>query len=260
LSGLPYDWFEGLIILFSVCVLLILVIILSVIKRIGIGWEFTYAIAKGGVQLFIIALFLTFLFEFKLWYLLIWVLLVSMVLIGGYTSSKRASEMPKAYEVTTPAILWGSASALLVLAVTRAMPMEPQFIVPLSGMAFGNSMAVCSLTLDRLMREVRLGRLTIETALSLGATSQQAIEDFGRLSVRASLIPTIDRLKTLGIIFIPGAMSGLLIAGTNPILAAEYQIIVFLMIVGGGLITSLSVYYLSRKKIFNSAQQLQDWV
>lgn len=260
MSGLPYDWFEGLIILFSVCVLLVLVIILSVIKKIGIGQDFAYGILKGGVQLFAIALFLTFLFEYELWYLLIWILLISMVLIGGYTSAKRAAEMPKAYEVTTPAILMGAASALVVLAITRAMPMQPQFIVPLAGMAFGNSMAICSLTLERLMREVRLSRLTIETALSLGATSQQALEEYGRLSVRASLIPTIDRLKTLGIIFIPGAMSGLLIAGTNPILAAEYQIIVFLMIVGGGLITSLSVYYLGRKKIFNDIHQLEDWV
>jgi putative ABC transport system permease protein len=260
LTGLPYDWFEGLIILFSVLVLLVLVILLSVIKKIGIGKDFAYGILKGGVQLFAIALFLTFLFGYELWYLLIWILLVSMVLIGGYTSAKRASEMPRAYEVTTPAILMGSASSLIVLAVTRAMPMEPQFIVPLSGMAFGNSMAICSLTLERLMREVRLGRLRIETSLSLGANSQQAMEEYGKLSVRASLIPTIDRLKTLGIIFIPGAMSGLLIAGTDPILAAEYQIIVFLMIVGGGLITSLAVYYFSRKKIFNDVEQLQDWV
>ena len=260
MSGLPYNWIEGLFILFSVCVLLILVIILSVIKRIGIGREFAYAMLKGGVQLFAIALFLTFLFDYDLWYMLIWVLLISMVLIGGYTSAKRASDMPKAYQVTTPAILSGSALALIVLAVTRAMPPKPQFIVPLAGMAFGNSMTICSLTLERLMREVRLSRLTIETALSLGATSQQALEEYGRLTVRASLIPTIDRLKTLGIIFIPGAMSGLLIAGTNPILAAEYQIIVFLMIVGGGLITSLATYYLARKNIFNNVEQLSEWV
>jgi putative ABC transport system permease protein len=260
LSGLPYDWFEGLIILFSVCVLLVLVIILSVIKKIGIGKEFAYSILKGGVQLFALALFLTFLFEYELWYFLIWILLIFMVLIGGYTSAKRASDMPKAYKVTTPAILWGSAVALIVLTITRAMPMEPQFIVPLAGMAFGNSMAICSLTLERLMREVRLSRLSIETALSLGATSQQALEEYGRLSVRASLIPTVDRMKTLGIISIPGAMSGLLIAGTNPLLAAEYQIIVFLMIVGGGLITSLAVHNLARKRIFIHAEQLAEWV
>ena len=260
MSGIPYTWEEGLLILFSVSVLLIVVIILSVIKKIGIGKEFTYAITKGGVQLFAIAVFLTFLFEYELWYILIWLLLGTMILVGGYTSAKRAANMPKAYGVTTPSILCGATIVLVVLAVTRAMPMEPQFIVPLAGMAFGNSMAICSLTLERLMREVRLSRLTIETALSLGATSKQALEDFGRLSIRASLIPTIDRLKTLGIIFIPGAMSGLLMAGTNPILAAEYQIIVFLMIVSGGLITTLTVYYLSRKRIFTQAEQLEDWV
>ena len=248
MSGIPYTWEEGLFILFSVLILLVVVIILSVIKKIGIGKEFAYAIAKGGIQLFVIAVFLTFLFEFELWYILIWLLLGTMILVSGYTSAKRAAEMPQAYSVTTPAILCGASSVLVVLAVTRAMPMEPQFIVPLAGMAFGNSMAICSLSLERLMREVRLSRLTIETALSLGATSRQALEDFGRLSIRASLIPTIDRLKTLGIIFIPGAMSGLLMAGTDPILAAEYQIIVFLMIVSGGLISTLTVYYLARKK------------
>ena len=74
------------------------------------------------------------------------------------------------------------------------------------------------------------------------------------------MIPTIDRLKTLGVIFIPGAMAGLLIAGTNPILAADYQIIVYLMIVGGGILTAIIAAYLSRKRLFNDAEQLADWI
>jgi putative ABC transport system permease protein len=121
-------------------------------------------------------------------------------------------------------------------------------------------MVICSLTLERLIREIRLNRLQIETALSLGASSKEAIESYGRLSIQASLIPTIDSLKTLGIIFIPGAMAGLLIAGTNPLVAAEYQIIVYLMIVGGGIITSLLVFYFTRNKIFNDFEQLSDWI
>ena len=260
LSGIPYTWDEGLIILASVFVLLFVVIILSFIKKIRIGKEFTYAILKGGVQLTIIALFLTYLFKFELWYLLIWLLLVTMIIVGGYTSAKRATGMPQAYYITTPAILIGSTIVLVILAISKAMPMEPQFIVPLAGMAFGNSMAICSVSLDRLMREVKLNKLAIETALSLGANSSQALEEYGRISVRTSLIPTIDRLKTLGIIFIPGAMSGLLIAGTDPIVAAEYQIIVYLMIVGGGVITSLIVTFLSKKRFFTEAEQLAEWI
>ena len=259
-TGIPYTWQEGLLILITVFIILIIVIILSVIKKIGIGKEFTYAIFKGGGQLTIIALLLTFLFDYELWYFLIWLLLGTMILVSGYTSAKRATGMPKAYLITTPAILTGSTIVLVILALSRAMPMQPQFIIPLSGMTFGNSMAICSISLDRLMREVKLNRTTIETALSLGANSKLALEEYGRLSVKTSLIPTIDSLKTLGIIFIPGAMSGLLIAGTDPILAAEYQIIVYLMIVGGGIITAIIVTYLSRKRLFNEAEQLAEWI
>jgi putative ABC transport system permease protein len=183
-----------------------------------------------------------------------------MIIVSGYTSAKRATNMPQAYLVTTPAILTGSIVVLIVLALSRAMPMKPQFIIPLAGMAFGNSMAICSISLERLIREVKLNKIAIETALSLGATSQQALEDYGRFAVKASLIPTIDRLKTLGIITIPGAMAGLLIAGTDPIVAAEYQIIVYLMIIGGGIITAILVSLFSRKKIFNNAEQLEDWI
>jgi putative ABC transport system permease protein len=183
-----------------------------------------------------------------------------MIIVSGSTAAKRAADMPTAAGVTTPAILAGATVALTVLAVTRAMPLRPQFIIPLAGMAFGNSMQICSLSMERLLREVRVNRAAIETALSLGATSQQAIEPYGRMSVKASLIPTIDSLKTLGVIFIPGAMAGLLIAGTEPIVAAEYQIIVYLMIVGGGIISSMLAYYLSRPKIFTDAEQLQPWV
>ncbi len=259
-TGIPYTPYEGLLILASVFVLLAVVLVLSFIKKLGIGKEFAYAILKGGLQLTVISLFLTFLFDFEYWYFLIWFLLVGMVLFGGYTSAKRATGMKDAFSVTAPAILIGSTVVLIVLALSRAMPLEPQFIVPLAGMAFGNSMAICSICLERLLREVKLNRTAIETALSLGADSKTALEEYGRMSIRASLIPTIDRLKTLGIIFIPGAMSGLLIAGTDPLVAAEYQIIVYLMIVGGGIITAIIIGILVRKKLFNDAEQLVEWI
>lgn len=258
--GIPYTPVEGVYILFTTSILLIIVLIISFYKKLGIGKEFTYAILKGGGQLVLIALFLTFLFQTDLWIFLIWILLITMILVGGHTSAKRATHMPHAFQITTPAILAGATIALLVLAISRAMPLQPQYIIPLAGMAFGNSMSICSLSLDRLIREIKLNRTGIETMLSLGIPSKQAIEEYNRLSIRAALIPTIDRLKTLGVIFIPGAMAGLLIAGTDPLVAAEYQIIVYLMIVGGGIITAMSVAMLSRKKIFTEYEQLAEWL
>jgi putative ABC transport system permease protein len=183
-----------------------------------------------------------------------------MIIVSGYTSAKRAGKMPKAYLITTPSILIGATVALTVLALSRAMPMQPQFIIPLTGMAFGNAMAICSISLERLLREIKLNQTAIETRLSLGANGKQALDEYSRFTIRASLIPNIDSLKTLGFIFIPGAMSGLLIAGTDPLVAAEYQIIVYLMIIGGGLITSMLVHYFSRKHIFTASEQLQRWI
>jgi len=258
--GIPYSPVEGLYILLTTSILLFIVILLSFYKKLGIGKEFTYAIFKGGSQLVLIALFLTFLFQTDLWIFLIWILLITMILVGGHTSAKRATHMPKAFQITTPAILAGATLALTILALSRAMPLQPQYIIPLAGMAFGNSMSICSLSLDRLVREIKLNRTGIESMLSLGIPSKQAIEEYNRLSIRAALIPTIDRLKTLGVIFIPGAMAGLLIAGTNPLVAAEYQIIVYLMIVGGGMITAMSVAIFSRKKIFTDHEQLAEWL
>ncbi len=257
--GIPYTPLEGLYILLATSSLLILVIIISYFKKLGIGKEFSYAILKGGGQLVLIALFLTFLFESPYWVFLIWILILTMIIVGGHTSAKRATHMPQAFQVTTPSILAGASVALSVLALSRAMPLQPQYIIPLAGMAFGNSMSICSLALDRLAREIKLNKTAIESMLSLGIPSKKAIEEFNRLSIRAALIPTIDRLKTLGVIFIPGAMAGLLIAGTDPLVAAEYQIIVYLMIVSGGIITTMVATTLSRKKIFTEYEQLAEW-
>jgi putative ABC transport system permease protein len=257
--SLPYTPVEGLFILAAVSSLLVVVVILSYLKKLDVGKEFSYAMLKGGSQLAVIAVILTVLFQLETWYIYIWILLGAMILIAGYTSAKRATNMPAAHQVTTPAILTGASTALIVLAITRAMPMQPQFIIPLAGMAFGNSMAICSLSMERVIREVQMNRTAIESMLSLGATSNQALEPYTRISVRAALIPTIDSLKTLGVIFIPGAMSGLLIAGTDPLLAAEYQIIVYLMIVGGGIISTLVATTLARKKLFTEYDQLAEW-
>ncbi len=260
LSGIPYTWEEGLVIMGIMMVMLVIAIGLSVWKKIGIAREYTYALIRGGLQLFAAATLLYFLFEFEYWYYPIWLFLIAMALMGGYTSARRAGKMPRAYRITTPSILVGGTVVLVILRVSGAMPYRPQFVIPLAGMVFGNAMTICSLALNRLTREFETNKPTLETMLSLGATPKEAMEEYGRMSIKAALIPNIDSLKTLGIIFIPGAMAGLLIAGTNPILAAEYQIIVYLMIVGGGIITSIMVIALSRRLLFTKAQQIADWV
>ncbi len=131
-------------------------------------------------------------------------------------------------------------------------------MIPLGGMAIGNSMIATSLTLNRIIGEFKNNRNKIETALALGANSEQAAEPYFKTSIRAALIPTIDNLKTLGIIFIPGAMTGMLIAGAAPVWAAEYQIAVFLMIISANIITIIILTILVQKRLFTDAHQIAE--
>jgi len=250
---------EGLLRLALTAVLLVIVVVLSYLKRVGLEKEVLVAAARGFVQLMLLAVVFAYIFDSPDWLLLIWALFIGMALIAGHTSARRAQFIPRAFRITTPSIVVGSAVALVVMALTGIMPFGPQFVIPLSGMAFGNSMKVCSLTLDRMAGELKSNRAKVEAALALGATSNQAMEPYTRVSIRAALMANIDSMKTLGIIFIPGAMAGLLMAGTPPLVAAEYQIVVYFMILSAGIITALLVSTLARRHLFTEAHQLVEY-
>ena len=256
LAEIPFDAWEGLIRLGFTAVLLLIVFVLSYLKKLGVGKEAALASIRGFLQLMILAILFGFIFDSPDWMLYTWTLFIAMAILAGYTSARRAKEIPNAWRITTPSIVIGTALTLVIMAFTGIMPVQAQFVIPLAGMAFGNTMNICSLSLNRIIGEIKNNRDKIEAALALGATSDQAIDPYIQTSVRAALIPSIDSLKTLGIIFIPGAMAGLLMSGTPPLVAAEYQIVVFFMIFSAGIMTATVVSSLARKRLFTEAHQL----
>jgi putative ABC transport system permease protein len=189
---------------------------------------------------------------------LILLVLAVMVTAGGATSAQRAKDIPNLFPITSLSILIGAAVALIILIFVGILPLRPEFLIPIGGMAIGNSMISCSLTLDRLLAEFKNNRDRIETALALGATSDQAAEPYFRASIRAALIPKIDNLKTIGLIFIPGAMTGMLMAGADPLWAAEYQIAIFLMIISSSIIATIMLTIQIKKRLFTEAHQLTE--
>lgn len=260
MSDVPYNAIEGMLRLGYTAVLLVLIIILSHLRKVGIGKEIIIASLRGFCQLMILAMIFAFIFDSPDWWLLIWLLFAAMISMAGWTSSKRIKEIPSIWNITTPSIAAGASISLVVMAITKIMPMKPQFVIPLSGMAFGNAMNVCSLSLNRIVAEIKNNKHRIEAALALGATSKVAAEPYIRVSIKSALIPNIDSLKTLGIIVIPGAMAGLLMAGTTPLVAAEYQIVVYFMILSAGIVTAILATYLSLKHIFTKNHQLVEFL
>ena len=237
-------------------VLVLVLVIVSYINKIGIGREFVLALIRGFAQIMLLALILEYIFSAPYWYFYVLLLLFVMAVMAAHTSSRRAKHIRHGFGISLQSILAGTSVSLITLAITGMMPMRPEFIIPLSGMAFGNSMKICSLTLDRLSAEVKSNKLKIEAALSLGADCKEAIAPYSINSVRSAMIPTIDTMKTLGVITIPGVMAGMLMGGVSPILAAEYQVLIFIMMAATGIITTVYAVSLARKSIFTPAHQL----
>jgi putative ABC transport system permease protein len=124
-------------------------------------------------------------------------------------------------------------------------------------MVIGNSMNTTSLTLTRIRDDIAEQRLKVEAALALGATSRQAVSPILRTALQRAMIPLIDATKTTGIIFLPGAMVGMIIAGADPLEAVRLQIVVLYMLLGSVSIAAILVGLLAYRSFFTSRHQLR---
>ncbi|HJP30879.1 MAG TPA: iron export ABC transporter permease subunit FetB [Candidatus Latescibacteria bacterium] len=148
-------------------------------------------------------------------------------------------------------------TVLVTAAIIQADPWwSPQYFIPLGGMIAGNSMNAISICLERLLTGLRERREEIEQALSLGATYREATAALLADAVRAGMIPSINALMTVGLVSLPGMMTGQILAGVSPVSAVKYQIVVMLMLVASTAIGAVVVASVVRRRCFTHANQL----
>jgi len=133
---------------------------------------------------------------------------------------------------------------------------EPQYFLTMGGMVVGNSMNALSLALERLFSGLKDKRDEIEMRLCLGADSWEASSAVVRDAVKAGMIPSINSMMGVGIVFIPGMMTGQIVAGADPLQAVRYQIVVMLMITASTALTAFLAVLLARRRCFNKAHRL----
>ncbi len=144
-----------------------------------------------------------------------------------------------------------------VWVVIRVEPYyDPQYIIPISGMIVGNSMTGISLGVHTLITRFKEGYDGIEEALVLGATPEVASKSIFNDAFDAALLPTLNSMLGMGIIFLPGMMTGQILSGVDPTLAIMYQLVIMLGILGGVSITTFVFLYFGVRTFFNSQQQL----
>ncbi len=133
---------------------------------------------------------------------------------------------------------------------------NPRYFIPIAGMLIGNSMTGISLGVNRLVDGMRSQRHVIESALMLGATPKMAAKNYVNAAFDAAILPTINSMVGMGIVFLPGMMTGQILSGTSPVTAIEYQIVIMLGILGSVTLTVIMFVQLAYKSFFNAQQQL----
>ncbi|HEX2128880.1 MAG TPA: iron export ABC transporter permease subunit FetB [Solirubrobacterales bacterium] len=185
-------------------------------------------------------------------------LLAVMVAFGSFTARGRARRVPGALTPIALSLTLAAAVTLgLVLALGIFEP-EPRYLVPVGGMVIGNSMTAAAVALNRLGDEMGDRARQIEATLALGATSTQAAAPILRRSLRSGTIALVDSTKTTGLIFFPGAMTGMLLAGADPVDAVRLQLILLWTLLGAVALSALVATTLAYRNFFTPAHQLRE--
>lgn len=184
------------------------------------------------------------------------IILIVMTVIAGRTTANRAKKTPNSQTIALLSIGIGSALTLSLLVILGVFQFVPQDIIPIGGMIIGNSMTTATLVITRLTSDFHDQRNMIESKLALGATSRQASLTQFQRTIKSAMSPIIDTTKTVGLIKLPGAMTGMILAGASPLEAVQLQIIVMYMLVGAATFTGLIAAYLTYRQFFTPMHQL----
>lgn len=237
-------------------VLLVAMALLLVVReRVGLGREVLVASARAALQLVAVGALLLVLFQHTgLPGALAWV--TAMVLLAGGVAGRRARGLPHVVRVATLAIATGTGATLGLLLLARVIDTSGRVVVPVGGMVVTGAMQGASMTLQRMRDEAATGRRAVEARLALGLAGSAAFAPHLRTSLRAALIPAIDGTKVVGLISLPGATVGLLLAGVNPLTAIRYQVVVMYMLLGAATVAGVVAGRLAVRTMFDDAHRL----
>lgn len=238
-----------------------IVLALTLIRWQELQLESKLIIATGRsvLQLLVVGYFVTLIFVVKNPLIVLFLLLIMLGIASMVARNRISQKIKGLFPLVGMAIFAGSAITLaysLLLIIQPSPWYEPQYLIPLGGMIFGNAMNSASLAGERFVSLITRNRLAIETHLCLGATTQQAIASYRREAINAGLIPILNQMMIVGIVSLPGMFTGQVLAGSNPLNAASYQLLILFMIVLSNLITILVLLTSLSSRFFNQDAQL----
>jgi putative ABC transport system permease protein len=230
-------------------------VVVAMRARLGLTRELVWAAARAFAQLLAVGVVLTILFTHAgLLGALAWV--AGMVVVAGFVAGGRSKELPMARATAWVAVGVGTATTLGVLLVLGVIEPVPTVVVPVGGMVVSGAMTAANLTMRRLADIAEQQRADIEGRLALGLTANEAMAPHVRRGVKTALLPAIDSTKVVGLISLPGAMTGLILAGVEPIVAIRYQIVVMYMLLAAATVSAVVAARLTQRALFDDGDRL----
>ena len=229
-------------------------------QGLGLAQSMFIGAIRTIVQLMLVGYVLIYIFALDRWYLVVAALLCMLIVATKAAGGRQHGVSRRLLMITGVAMLLASGFTLLYIStlVVRVAPWyNPQYLIPLFGMIVGSTMNAAAIAAERLASEVVARQAEIEAYLALGATYQQASQQSVRQALRAALIPTVNGLMVVGIVTLPGMMTGQILAGSSPLMAIRYQIVVAFMQAGAVAITTAIVTLWYRRTFFTPALQLK---
>lgn len=235
--------------------LVLITLFFSYWQKLKLESEIFIGILRAIIQLVAVGYILNYIFGLKS-PIFTTILLIVIIFNASYNASKRGKNINGSLYISFISIGLGTLITLTVLVSAGAIKYEAYQIIPVGGMIISNAMVAIGLCYKQIVVSFKDKREEIETKLCLGADILPSSINIIRESIKTGMVPTIDSTKTLGIVSLPGMMTGLILAGTSPLSAIKYQIMVTFMLLSTTSISSFIACFLSYKRFFNDRKQL----
>jgi len=235
--------------------LLIFPLAIILYKRVPILKDAGIAILRMTVQLLFVGFYLQVVFRLNSpWLNLGWVLVMIGVADGSILRGCRLKIRRFAWPIFG-ALLAGTAIPVLVFVgsiLQRPSWLDAQYVIPLSGMVLGNCLRADIIGLRNFYDAIVKEEKAYHQNLAQGARQHEALHPYFRDALQAALLPTIASMATIGLVALPGMMTGVILAGADPLTAIKYQIIIMIAILSGTAITVFLAIWLTARRSFNA--------
>ncbi len=234
--------------------------IISIWLKLNMEKQLLIASLRTIVQLLLIGMILEWIFELS-WWPLIGLLMFIMTLIASITAVQRSQRRYPGIWLNSIVAIFASSWLVSGFALTVIIPPQnwsenpAQYLIPLLGMILGNTLNGISLGMDRLSEELVNRKAEVELKLTLGATRHEAARVALQNAVRSGMTPIINSMMVVGLVSLPGLMTGQILAGASPLESVKYQIVIMFLIASGTTLGTVISILMGYRRLFNSKHQ-----